>query len=131
MRGNQGHEEQLENKKMRCPADVTMTELHPQRHDPIRIKQEESEMPYIKQEAEPETPSIKEEKQENEIANIPITVRVKSEEDEGPSENSGAAKPSSDGSFQHPTTKREGRSQPDDKKTACVSKQASQECSLL
>ncbi|XP_057704367.1 gastrula zinc finger protein XlCGF7.1-like [Corythoichthys intestinalis] len=68
-------------------------------------------MPYIKQEAEPETPYIKEEEQEEEI--FPVTVNVKREEDEGPSEASGAAKQSSIGSFQHLTTKGEGESQPD------------------
>ncbi|XP_057690795.1 uncharacterized protein LOC130915065 isoform X4 [Corythoichthys intestinalis] len=98
---------------MRYPADVTMKELHPQKPDPLHVKQEESEMPYIKQEAEPETPRIKEE-QEEEISKFPMTVIVKNEEDEGPSEESGVAKPSGDCAFQHPTTKGEGRSQPDD-----------------
>ncbi|XP_057704128.1 zinc finger protein 771-like isoform X3 [Corythoichthys intestinalis] len=62
-------------------------------------------MPYIKQEAEPETPIIKEEEQEDEISTFPLTVIVKSEEDEGPSEESGAAKPWGDNSFHHLTTK--------------------------
>ncbi|XP_057714209.1 zinc finger and SCAN domain-containing protein 10-like isoform X2 [Corythoichthys intestinalis] len=98
---------------MKCPADVTIKELHPQKHDPLHVKQEESEMPNIKQEEEPETHSIKEEV-EDEIPKFPMTVGVKSEDDEGPSKESGAAKPSSDSSFQHLTTKGEGRSQPDD-----------------
>ncbi|XP_057705249.1 zinc finger protein 514-like isoform X5 [Corythoichthys intestinalis] len=84
------------------PADVTVEELHLEKHDPPHVKQEESDKAYIKQEAEPETPSIKEEKQEEEIITFPMTVGVKSEEDEG---LSGAAKPSSDSSFQHLTTK--------------------------
>ncbi|XP_057708264.1 uncharacterized protein LOC130926917 isoform X5 [Corythoichthys intestinalis] len=99
---------------MKCPADVTMKELHPQKRDPLHVKQEELEMLNIKQEGKPETPSIKEEKQENEIAKFPITVSVKSEDEESPSEESEAAKPSSNCSFQHPTTKREGGSQPDE-----------------
>ncbi|XP_057690880.1 zinc finger protein OZF-like isoform X2 [Corythoichthys intestinalis] len=99
---------------MTCPADFTIKELHPQKHDPLHVKQEESEMPYIKQETEPETLGIKEEKQEDQIPNCPMTVSVKSEEDEGLSEESGAEEPWSVSSLQHPTTKREGRSQPDD-----------------
>ncbi|XP_057690845.1 oocyte zinc finger protein XlCOF7.1-like isoform X2 [Corythoichthys intestinalis] len=104
-RGNPGHDERLKH-KMRCPADVTIKELHPQKQDPLHVKQEESETPCIKQEAEPETPSIKEE-HEDEIPKFPMTVSVKSEDDEGP-------KPLSDSSFQHLTTKGEGRSQHDD-----------------
>ncbi|XP_057695998.1 uncharacterized protein LOC130918120 isoform X2 [Corythoichthys intestinalis] len=100
--------------KMRYPADFTIKELHPQTHNPLHVKQEESEMPYIKKEEEPETPSIKEEQHEDEITKCPMTVSVKSEEDEGPSKQSGAAKPLSDSSFQHPTTKGEGQLQPDE-----------------
>ncbi|XP_057689400.1 zinc finger protein 39-like [Corythoichthys intestinalis] len=71
-------------------------------------------MTYIKQETEPGTPYIKEEEQEEKITKCTGTINVKSEEDEGPSEASGAAKQSCDGSFQHLTTKGEGHSQPDD-----------------
>ncbi|XP_057684730.1 uncharacterized protein LOC130910793 [Corythoichthys intestinalis] len=86
--------------------DVTEEDLHPVKHDPpYVIHEEEVEMPYIKQEVEPGTPYIKEEKQEDEITNFPMIVSVKSEEDEGLSEESGAAKPSSHSSFQHVTTK--------------------------
>ncbi|XP_057716985.1 oocyte zinc finger protein XlCOF6-like [Corythoichthys intestinalis] len=85
----------------KCTADVTIEELHPQKHDLLHVKQEVSEMPYIKQEAEPQTPSIKEE-QEEEIPKFPMTVRVKIEEE-----------CQSDSSFQHLTTKGEGQSQPD------------------
>ncbi|XP_057702842.1 oocyte zinc finger protein XlCOF6-like [Corythoichthys intestinalis] len=102
------------NNNKKCPADVTEEELHPEKHNPLHIKQEEeSEMPYIKQEAEPDTPYIKEEEQEDEIPKFPVTISVKSEVDEGPSENSGAAKPLSDCSFQQLTTKEEGRTQLD------------------
>nr|XP_061796568.1 zinc finger protein 37-like [Nerophis lumbriciformis] len=98
-----------------CPADVTVVDLHREKHDPLHVKQEEeSKMPYIKQEAEPDTPDIKEEEQQVEIRKFPMGVTVKSEDDEGPSEESGAANPSSDSSFQHVTTKGEGQSQPDD-----------------
>ncbi|XP_057690918.1 oocyte zinc finger protein XlCOF7.1-like isoform X2 [Corythoichthys intestinalis] len=90
-----------------------MKKLHPQKHDPLPVEQEESEMPYIKQEEEPEPSNIKEENQEHEIPKFPMTVSVKSEEDEVPSKESGVAKPSSDSSFQHLTTKGEARSQPD------------------
>ncbi|XP_057695156.1 zinc finger protein 260-like [Corythoichthys intestinalis] len=95
-----------------CPADVTVEDLNPEKHNPIRFKQE-SEMPYIKQEAEPETPSIKEEEQEDEIPKFSMIVNVKSEKDEYSSEESGATKPFSDTSFQHLTTKGEERLQPD------------------
>ncbi|XP_057699579.1 uncharacterized protein LOC130920385 isoform X4 [Corythoichthys intestinalis] len=71
-------------------------------------------MPYIKLEEEPETPSIKEEEEEDEITKYPITVCVKSEDDEGSSEESGAEEPSCDGSFQHLTTKGEGQSHHED-----------------
>ncbi|XP_057685457.1 zinc finger protein ZFP2-like isoform X2 [Corythoichthys intestinalis] len=77
-------------------------------------------MPYIKQEEEPETPSIKEEKQEDEIPKFPMTVSVKSEENEDPIEEIGAAKPTSDSSFQHLPTKGDGRSQPDDVKVEAL-----------
>ncbi|XP_057695219.1 zinc finger protein 771-like isoform X2 [Corythoichthys intestinalis] len=98
----------------KCPADVAVEDLHPEKHDPLHVKQEEeSEMPYIKQEVTPETPSIKEEEQKNEIPKFPVTVSVKSEENEGRSKESGAMKPSSDSSFQHLTTKGEDRLQPD------------------
>nr|XP_061796571.1 zinc finger protein 25-like [Nerophis lumbriciformis] len=92
------------------PADVTVEELHPEKHNPVHVKQEEPDMPLIKQEAESETSDIKEEKQEIEILKFPMGVGVKSEEDEGPSEESGAANPLSNSSFQHQTTKGE---QPD------------------
>ncbi|XP_057685390.1 zinc finger and SCAN domain-containing protein 2-like isoform X2 [Corythoichthys intestinalis] len=96
------------------PYDVTVEDLHPEKHDPPHVKQEESNMAYIKQEAEPESPSIKEEKQEEEIM-FPMPVAVKSEDDdEGHSKGNGAAKPSKDSSFQHLRTKGEGQSQPDD-----------------
>ncbi|XP_057687684.1 zinc finger protein 260-like [Corythoichthys intestinalis] len=98
----------------KCPADITVEDFHPEKHDPLHIKQEEeSEMPYIKQEAELETASIKAEEQEDEITKFPMSVRVKSEENEGPSEESGAAKPLCDSSFQHLSTKEERLSQPD------------------
>ncbi|XP_057706676.1 zinc finger protein 391-like isoform X1 [Corythoichthys intestinalis] len=98
----------------RSHADVTVEDLHPEKHDPLHVKQEEeSEMPCIKQEAAPETPDIKEEEQEDKIPKFPMCVSVKIEEDEGPSEESGAAKPSSDSSFQHLTTKGGGQSQTD------------------
>ncbi|XP_057695201.1 gastrula zinc finger protein XlCGF26.1-like isoform X2 [Corythoichthys intestinalis] len=98
----------------KCPADITVEDLHPEKHDPLHFKQEEdSEMLYIKQEAKPETPNIKEEEQKNEIPKFPVTVSVKSEENEGRGKESGARKPSTDSSFQHRTTKDEGRSQPD------------------
>ncbi|XP_057685429.1 piggyBac transposable element-derived protein 3-like isoform X7 [Corythoichthys intestinalis] len=87
------------------PYDVTVEDLHPEKHDPPHVKQEESNMAYIKQEAEPESPSIKEEKQEEEIM-FPMPVAVKSEDDdEGHSKGNGAAKPSKDSSFQHLRTK--------------------------
>ncbi|XP_057695299.1 uncharacterized protein LOC130917663 isoform X4 [Corythoichthys intestinalis] len=97
---------------MTCPADVIAKRLQPEKNNSLHVKQEESEMPYIKQEAEPET-YIKEEEQEGGIPKFPMTVIVKSEKDEGPSEESGAVKPSSDSLFQHLTIKGEGRSQPD------------------
>ncbi|XP_057693218.1 zinc finger protein 771-like isoform X2 [Corythoichthys intestinalis] len=76
-----------------CPADVSVEDLHPEKHNRLHVKQqEESEMPYIKKEAEPETPYIKEEEQGDEILKFPVTVSVKSEKDEGPSEESGAAR---------------------------------------
>ncbi|XP_057696714.1 uncharacterized protein LOC130918721 isoform X4 [Corythoichthys intestinalis] len=93
-------------KKMRCPTDVTVEDLHQEKHDPLHVEQEEdSEMPYIKQEAEPETPDMKEEDQEVGIPKFSMVVGVKSEEDEGPSKESGAANRLSDSSFQHVTTK--------------------------
>ncbi|XP_057703609.1 gastrula zinc finger protein 5-1-like [Corythoichthys intestinalis] len=93
--------------------DVAEESLHSMNHDPPHIKQEEEfEMVYIKQEAEPETSYIKEEQKE-EITNFPITVSVKIVEDEAPSDESGAANPLSDSSYQHLTTKGEGQSQPD------------------
>ncbi|XP_057703451.1 zinc finger protein 436-like [Corythoichthys intestinalis] len=96
-----------------CPADVT-EDLHPEKYNPLHFKQEEElKMFYIKQEVEPDTPYIKEEEQEDEIPKFPVTVSVKSEENEGPSEEGGAAKPSCDSRFQHPATKEEGRSQPE------------------
>ncbi|XP_057699881.1 gastrula zinc finger protein XlCGF57.1-like isoform X1 [Corythoichthys intestinalis] len=95
-----------------CPADMTEEDFHPEKHNPLHLKQESSEM-YIKQEAEPVTPHIKEEKQEEKITKFKVTVSVKSEENEGPSKESGAATPSSDSSLQHLTTIEEGRSQPD------------------
>ncbi|XP_057705046.1 zinc finger and SCAN domain-containing protein 5A-like isoform X6 [Corythoichthys intestinalis] len=86
-------------------SDVTVVDLPPEKYDPPQVKQEsESGMPSIKQEAEPETPYVKEEEWEDEIT-FPMTISVKSEEEYGPSEESGAAKPSRDSSFQHPTTK--------------------------
>ncbi|XP_057692660.1 uncharacterized protein LOC130916170 isoform X2 [Corythoichthys intestinalis] len=91
---------------------VTIKQLHPEKHEPLHIEEEEEEMPYMKQEAEPETPYIKEEEEEDEISKSPMTVRVKSEEDKGPSEESGAAKLSRVSPFQHPTTKGERRSTP-------------------
>ncbi|XP_057696791.1 uncharacterized protein LOC130918769 isoform X3 [Corythoichthys intestinalis] len=98
-------------KQMWWQRDVTVEDLHHEKHDPLHVKQEEdSEIPYIKQEAVPETPDMKEEDQEVEIPKFPMGVVVKSEEDEGPSEESGAADPLSDSSFQHVTTKGE---QPD------------------
>ncbi|XP_057696551.1 piggyBac transposable element-derived protein 4-like isoform X1 [Corythoichthys intestinalis] len=113
MRRNPGHDEQVK-KKMKSSADNTLEDLHPEKHGPLHVKQEEeSDMLWLKQEAEPETPDIKEEKQEAEIPKFPMGVGVKSEEDKGPSDDSGAAKPSSDSSFQRVTTKGEGRSQPD------------------
>nr|XP_061796549.1 piggyBac transposable element-derived protein 4-like [Nerophis lumbriciformis] len=68
-------------------------------------------MPYINQEAAPETVYIKEEEQDDEIPKFPVTFSVNSEEDEGPC---GAAKQSSDGLFQYLTTKEEGQSQLDE-----------------
>ncbi|XP_057695440.1 uncharacterized protein LOC130917766 isoform X3 [Corythoichthys intestinalis] len=85
-------------------SDVTVEDLHPEKDNHTYIKQE-SEMSDIKQEAEPETPYIKEEEQENEIGTFPLIVIVKSEEDEGPGEEIEAAKPMSDSSFQHLTIK--------------------------
>nr|XP_061796561.1 zinc finger and SCAN domain-containing protein 2-like [Nerophis lumbriciformis] len=77
-----------------CPTDVTVEDLHPEKYDPLHVKKEdESEMPYIKQEAEPETTDIKEEEQQVEIPKFPRGVTVKSEEDEGTSEESRAANP--------------------------------------
>ncbi|XP_057707341.1 uncharacterized protein LOC130925823 isoform X3 [Corythoichthys intestinalis] len=112
-RGNPDHDEHL-GEKIKSPADVTVEDLHPEKHDPLHVKQEEEyDIPWIKQEAEPETPDIKEEKQEVEILKFPMGVNVKSEENEGPSEESGGANPLSDSSLQHVTTKGEGRSQPD------------------
>ncbi|XP_057691552.1 zinc finger protein 75A-like [Corythoichthys intestinalis] len=109
-----GNPERFNGDPTQSPADVTVEDLHPENPDPIHVKQEEeSDMPWIKQEVEPETPDIKEEKQEVEILKFPMGVGVKSEEDKGPSEESGAANPLRDGSFQHVTTKGEGRSQPD------------------
>ncbi|XP_057701391.1 gastrula zinc finger protein XlCGF57.1-like [Corythoichthys intestinalis] len=96
----------------RCPTDVTTEDLHPKKHDPLHFKQE-WEMPYIKQESEPVIPYIKEEEQEEELPKCTVTFHVKSEENEGPSEEGEAAKPSIDSSFLHPTTKEEERSQPD------------------
>ncbi|XP_057696705.1 uncharacterized protein LOC130918721 isoform X3 [Corythoichthys intestinalis] len=93
-------------KEMKCPTDVTVEDHHHEKHDPLHFKQEEdSEMPYIKQEAESENPDMKEEDQEVGIPKFPMGVGVKSEEDEGPSEESRAANPLSDSSFQHVTTK--------------------------
>ncbi|XP_057687703.1 zinc finger protein 771-like isoform X2 [Corythoichthys intestinalis] len=127
----------------KCPADVPVEDLYPEKPDPLHAKQdEESEMLYIKQEGEPETRDIKEEQMEDEITNFPVIVNmkieeyaetssikeedqedegtkfsmsvgVKSEEGDGPSEESGAAKPWSDSSFQHLTTAGERLSQPD------------------
>ncbi|XP_057685638.1 oocyte zinc finger protein XlCOF6.1-like isoform X1 [Corythoichthys intestinalis] len=96
------------------PDDVIVEDLHPGKHNPPHVKLEKSDMTNIKQEAEPETPSIKEEKQEEEICKFPMTVRVKIEEDEGPSEESRATKLASSSLFQHLRTEGEGRSQPDD-----------------
>ncbi|XP_057707342.1 uncharacterized protein LOC130925823 isoform X4 [Corythoichthys intestinalis] len=107
-RGNPDHDEHL-GEKIKCP---TVDLLQPEKPNPLHVKQE-SEMQYVKQEAEPETTIIKEEEQEHEIAQFPITASVKSDENEGPNEESGAAKPSSDSSFQHVTTKGGGQSQPD------------------
>ncbi|XP_057686745.1 RB-associated KRAB zinc finger protein-like [Corythoichthys intestinalis] len=91
--------------------DVTIDDLHPEKHDPLHVKKgSKSEMPSIKQEAGPETPYIKEKQQEGEITTFPLTVIVKNEEDEAPSEVDGAAKSSSNKSL---TTKGEGRPQPD------------------
>ncbi|XP_057690943.1 zinc metalloprotease ZmpB-like [Corythoichthys intestinalis] len=97
---------------MRCPPDVTIKDLHPKKQDPLHVKQEELEMPYIKQEEEPETPSITE--GQDEIPKFPMIVSVKSEDDEGPSKESRAAKPASDSYFQHLTAKGGGQSQPED-----------------
>ncbi|XP_057695534.1 zinc finger protein 771-like [Corythoichthys intestinalis] len=93
---------------MSCLADVTGEDLHPEKYEPLYIKQEESKMVYIKQELEPETPYIKEEQQEEKITTFPLSVIVKSDEDD----ENGVAKPSSDSAFQHPTTKGDGQSQP-------------------
>ncbi|XP_057707274.1 gastrula zinc finger protein XlCGF17.1-like isoform X1 [Corythoichthys intestinalis] len=99
-RGNPGHDE--------CPTDVTLEDLHPENQAAFHVKQE-SDMPCIKYEAAPENFSVKEE-HEDKTTNFPMTISVKSEEDDI---ESGAAKPSSNSSFQHLTTKGEGRSQPD------------------
>ncbi|XP_057703076.1 zinc finger protein 614-like isoform X2 [Corythoichthys intestinalis] len=91
--------------------DVTVEVHHSEKYDPPHVKQE-SEMVYIKHEVEPETPGIKEEKKEDGILKYPIIISVKSEK-VGPSKESEAAKPLSDSSFQHLTTKGEGQSQSD------------------
>ncbi|XP_057692639.1 zinc finger protein 649-like [Corythoichthys intestinalis] len=92
--------------------DVTLQDLHPEKHDPPNVKREsESEMPYNKQEAEPEILCMIEKEQQDEVPKSPMIVRVKSEEDEDPSEDSRAAKPLSDHLFQRLTAKGEGRSQ--------------------
>ncbi|XP_057701170.1 uncharacterized protein LOC130921365 isoform X3 [Corythoichthys intestinalis] len=97
-RGNPGHDEQLKNKEN---EDITVEDLLLEKHDPPDVKQDKSDMLSIKQEAEPVTPSIKEEQQEEEIPKFPMTVRVKSDEDEGPSEESRAAKLASGSLFRH------------------------------
>ncbi|XP_057699560.1 zinc finger protein 613-like isoform X2 [Corythoichthys intestinalis] len=91
-------------------TDATVENLHLEKHYPPDVKQEELEMLYIKQEAEPETRGIKEE-QEDEICKFPRTVSVESEEDNGPSQ---ASKLASSSLFQHLPTRGEGRSPPDD-----------------
>ncbi|XP_057695547.1 uncharacterized protein LOC130917830 [Corythoichthys intestinalis] len=84
--------------------DVTVEDLRPKEHDPPHVKQEEeSQMAYVIQKAEPETLYVKEE-QEDEITTFSVTVSVKSK-DEGQSEEIRTAKPASSNSFQHPTTK--------------------------
>ncbi|XP_057687726.1 zinc finger protein 771-like [Corythoichthys intestinalis] len=90
---------------------LTSKDLHPEMHN--RAGSSEWEMPYIKEEAEPETLWMKEKEQQHEIPNFPTIVIVKSEEDEGPSEESRAVKPLSDCLFQHLTAESEGRLQPD------------------
>ncbi|XP_057692595.1 zinc finger protein 37-like isoform X2 [Corythoichthys intestinalis] len=93
--------------------DITMQDLHPEDHDPPHVKQEsESEMPYIKQEAQLETLYMIEKQQQDEITKFPMNASVKSEEDEGPGEESRSAKTLDDRLFQHLTAKGEGRPQP-------------------
>ncbi|XP_057695242.1 zinc finger protein 184-like [Corythoichthys intestinalis] len=101
-------------KTKQCPADITVEGLHPEMYDHLLVKQEEkAEIPCIKQEVEPLTSYIKEEEQKDEISTFPLTVIVKSEEDEGPSDESGAAKPLTYSTVQHLTTKGEEQSQSD------------------
>ncbi|XP_077482183.1 uncharacterized protein LOC144092897 [Stigmatopora argus] len=64
----------------RTPKEVSEGDLDPEKRDPLHVKQER---PYILEEAEPGRPYIK--KEEDDIINFPITVFVKSQEDEGPS----------------------------------------------
>ncbi|XP_057700968.1 uncharacterized protein LOC130921277 isoform X3 [Corythoichthys intestinalis] len=77
-------------------------ELHPEMYDPTHVIQEEkSEMLYVKQEGELDIFYVKEEEQEEKITTFPLTVIVKSDEDEGPSKETGALTLLSDGSFYH------------------------------
>ncbi|XP_077569235.1 uncharacterized protein LOC144194207 isoform X5 [Stigmatopora nigra] len=63
------------------PKEVSEGDLHPKKQHPRHLKHER---PYSSEEAEPESPYIKEE-QEDEMAEFPMTVFGKNQEDEGPS----------------------------------------------
>ncbi|XP_057686003.1 uncharacterized protein LOC130912013 isoform X4 [Corythoichthys intestinalis] len=75
-------------------SDVTLEHLHPEKHNQTHIKQEEDKMTYIK-----------EEEQDHQFAMFPLTVIVKDEEDDGPSQERRTAKTSSHNLFQDMTSK--------------------------
>ncbi|XP_057685887.1 zinc finger protein 771-like [Corythoichthys intestinalis] len=91
--------------------DITEDDLPLEKHKPTHVTREESEQ-YIKEEAQPET-NYMEEEQKDEITPFPLTVSVKTEEEEGQSKESRGAKPASGNSFQDLTINGEGCSQPD------------------